>query len=83
MKIKAQELIYGEGGTHCLGCGTKIDPWFSLRCQVCWQKQAETARDTSFKAPAESEDTRASGWCVICAVSANSPALPAIRAEIF
>lgn len=67
MKTKAQELIYCEGGTHCLGCGSKIEPWFSLRCQVCWQKQAETPRDTSFKAPTKSEDTRHSGRCVICA----------------
>lgn len=67
MRTKAQELIYCEGGTHWLGCGIKIDPWFSLRCQVCWQKQAETPRDTSSKTSTESEDSRASEWCVICA----------------
>ncbi|KAH7151094.1 hypothetical protein DER46DRAFT_579101 [Fusarium sp. MPI-SDFR-AT-0072] len=87
MKTKAQTQLYYEGRRHYIGCAKKVEPWFSLRYQACWEKQAAAPRDIFFKpvdysvipdpskrskVPAKPEP---SGRCMTCTASTYSPAL--------
>lgn len=87
MKTEAQTQLYCEGRRHCIGCAKRVETWFSLRCQACWEKQAAASRDIFFKpvdysvipdpskkskVPAKTEP---SGRCMTCTASTYGPAL--------
>jgi hypothetical protein len=75
MKKQAQDQVRCAGGKHCIGCATMVGPWFSLRCQACWGKQAETPRNISFEPPEPPAKPEPSGRCLHCTEITYGPAL--------